>query len=65
MYLDVRLKVIDDEVIFFFKKLISLKSEKYIESIRESRNRLESCEKVVNKRRRYNLLLYFYELISR
>lgn len=65
MYLDVRLKVIDDEVIFFFKKLISLKSEKYIESIREIRNRLESCEKVVNKRRRYNLLLYFYEFISR
>lgn len=65
MYLDVRLKVIDDEVIFFFKKLISLKSEKYIESIRESRNRLESCEKVANKRRRYNLLLYFYEFISR
>lgn len=65
MHLDVRSKVIDDEVTFSFKKPTSPKSEKYIESIRESRNRSESCEKVANKRRRYNSPSHSHEPTSR
>lgn len=60
-----RSKVIDDEVTFSFKKPTSPKSEKYIESIRESRNRSESCEKVANKRRRYNSPSHSHEPTSR
>lgn len=65
MHLDVRSKAIDDEVNLPFKKPTSQNSEKYIESMRESRNRSESCEKIANKRRRYNSPSHSHESTSR